>query len=146
MHGNRRRDKSPNANFGSMQMVVGPSVRPSAVMLALRKKESGKAERAEWGNVVPREELREEGRAVKPEKCAARHVFDGRTTQCGRGKGEWMEEVPRSLARSLALPVPALDMRQEPQAGGRATNTRQRSHVGLLGSRQAGRVCTFGRE
>ena len=36
-------------------------VRPSAVTLALRKKESGKAERAEWGNVVPREGGREGG-------------------------------------------------------------------------------------
>ena len=124
-------------------------VRPSAVTLALRKKESGKAERAEWGNVVPREGGREEGRAVKPEKCAARHVFDGRTsgtTQCGRGRGNgWRRCHARSLAR--ALPVPALDMRQEPQAaGGQQTPGRQRSHVGLRGSGLAGGVCTFGRE
>ena len=56
MHGKRRRNKSPNVNFGSMQMV-------GRLLLALRKKESEKAKTAaakggreggrEGGNVLP---------------------------------------------------------------------------------------------
>ena len=77
-------------------------VRPSAVTLALRKKESGKAERAEWGNVVPREGGREGGQLNLRNAPLAMFLMAAQAAQrSAEGEGEWMEEVPRSLARSL---------------------------------------------
>ena len=76
------------------------------------------------------------GRAVKPEKCAARHVFDGRTVQCGAGEGgekgrdgwNWRW---RCLLHSCSCARHATRT---------ASNKHQRSHAGL-----PGKVYTFGR-
>ena len=149
MHGNRRRDKSPNANFGFMQMDVGTSVRrPSAVMLALRKKESGKAERAEWGNVVPREGGREGGQLNLRNAPLAMFLMAAQAAErSAEGEGG-MDGGGATLPRPLARQGSSCSCARH------ATRTAGNKHqaaaqsCGIMGQQagMAGGVCTFGRE